>query len=169
MAKNQAFRRWSNVRGLPVTIPCEGRKAGTVEDFYFQTGTNSIYALRVSVGVSGYRVLKATAIKAIEQEAITIANEEMLMKEQSGSQLPEVLAHNLLSYKVMSENGTFVGTISDLVLGVVPPIALRVAAFELGTGPEGRFSRPKIVDADEVVHYQDNTIVILDQVARKLL
>jgi len=168
MAKNQALRRWSELRGLPVTIPSEGRKAGTVEDFYFQTGTNAIYALRVNVGILGYRVLMASAIKTIERDAVTIANEEMLIKQQPGGQLPEVSGQSLLSYKVMSENGTFVGTVSDLLLGVVPPVALRVAAFELGSGPEGRFSRPKIVDADEVVGYQDNVIVILDQVARGL-
>jgi sporulation protein YlmC with PRC-barrel domain len=116
----------------------------------------------------GYRVLMASAIKTIERDAVTIANEEMLIKQQPGGQLPEVSGQSLLSYKVMSENGTFVGTVSDLLLGVVPPVALRVAAFELGSGPEGRFSRPKIVDADEVVGYQDNVIVILDQVARGL-
>src|SRR5436305_14144903 len=116
MAKNQALRRWSELRGLPVTIPSEGRKAGRVEDFYFQTGTNAIYALRVNVGILGYRVLVASAIKTIERDAVTIANEEMLMKEQPGGQLPRVSGQRLLSYKVMSENGTFAGTVNDLLL-----------------------------------------------------
>src|SRR5690349_12944587 len=50
-----SIRNWFDLRGLPVTIPTEGRNVGTVEDFYYKVGTNAIYALRVKVGFSGFK------------------------------------------------------------------------------------------------------------------
>ena len=38
MANEKAIRRWSELKGLKVTIPSEGRNVGEVEDFYFQPG-----------------------------------------------------------------------------------------------------------------------------------
>ncbi len=40
MANEKAIRKWSELKGLKVAIPSEGRNAGEVEDFYFQPGTN---------------------------------------------------------------------------------------------------------------------------------
>src|SRR6516165_2892864 len=72
-----SIRNWFDLRGLPVTIPSEGRKVGTVEDFYYKVGTNAIYALRVKVGFSGFKALSASAISTIDRNAVTIASQEM--------------------------------------------------------------------------------------------
>src|SRR5215472_9633788 len=67
-----SIRNWFDLRGLPVTIPSEGRNMGTVEDFYYKVGTNAIYALRVKVGFSGFKALTSSAISTIDRNAVTI-------------------------------------------------------------------------------------------------
>lgn len=154
-------RSWFELRGLPVSIPTEGRKVGTVEDFYYKLDTNSIYALRVNIGINGYRLLTASAIQSIERDAITIESETMLIKETHGGNITEYpLGSSLLNSTVKSESGTTLGTISDFQIATNPPVALRISDYRLDNG--SAFS------ANAVTGYQDDTIFILDKVARAL-
>src|SRR5205823_14210511 len=79
MDSYNSIRNWFDLRGLPVTIPSEGRSAGTVDDFYFKVGTNAIYALRIKTGLSGFKALAASAISNIEQNAVNVASQDMLI------------------------------------------------------------------------------------------
>src|SRR6202165_614630 len=85
-----AIRNWSELRGLPVAIPREGRNAGIVEDFYYKLEINSIYALRVKVGIGGYRILSTSAIGSIERASITIASDSMLIEEANSGHLVDL-------------------------------------------------------------------------------
>jgi uncharacterized protein YrrD len=154
-------RSWFELRGLPVTIPGEGRRVGTVDDFYYKDGTNAIYALRVKTGLSGFKALSASAISTIMQNAVTVASEQMLIDESNGGDLTEFpLGSNLLSYNVLSENGTSLGTVGNILLATNPPVALRIAAFQIAGG--------KTFSAQEVTSYGKSEIYILDKVARRL-
>lgn len=156
-----AIRNWSELRGLPVVIPREGRSAGTVEDFYFKLEINSIYALRVKVGIDGYRILSASAISAIERAAITIASDSMLIEEANSGHLLELPTSNtLLSSVVKSEDGNTLGKVSGIVLATDPPVALRIAAYQLDNGRQ--FS------ANEVTNYDGNVMYILNKAANRL-
>jgi hypothetical protein len=66
----------------------------------------------------------------------------------------------LLTFKVKDEKGNQLSTVSDIVLGTYPPVALRVAMFELAGG--------RTVDANGVGVYERDAIVLMDQVARRL-
>ena len=161
MDSYNSIRNWFDLRGLPVNIPSEGRSIGTVEDFYYKVGTNAIYALRIKTGLSGFRALAASAISTIEQNAVTIASEEMLIDESNGGDLTELpLGNNLLAYNVLSESGTSLGTIESILLATYPPVALRIAAFQLAGG--------KTFSAKEVTDYGRGEIYILDKVAKRL-
>jgi uncharacterized protein YrrD len=154
-------RSWFELRGLPVTIPGEGRRVGIVDDFYYKDGTNAIYALRVKTGLSGFKALSASAISTIMQNAVTVASEQMLIDESNGGDLTEFpLGSNLLSYNVLSENGTSLGTVGNILLATNPPVALRIAAFQIAGG--------KTFSAQEVTSYGKSEIYILDKVARRL-
>jgi hypothetical protein len=156
-----SIRSWFELRGLPVTIPGEGRSLGTVDDFYYQDGTNAIYALRVKTSLSGFKALSASAISTIARNAVTIANEEMLIDESNGGDLTDLpLGNNLLSYNVFSESGASRGTVENILLATNPPVALRIAAFQLAGG--------KSVSAQEVTGYGRGEIYILDKAAKKL-
>jgi uncharacterized protein YrrD len=156
-----SIRNWFELRGLPVTIPGEGRSVGTVDDFYFQADTNAIYALRIKTGLSGFKALATSAIRTIEPGAVTVASEQMLIDESNGGDLTELpLGNNLLTYRVLSESGNPVGSIENILLATYPPVALRIAAFQLAGG--------KIFSAKEVTSYSRGEIFILDKVAKSL-
>jgi uncharacterized protein YrrD len=156
-----SIRNWFDLRGLPVNIPSEGRSVGTVDDFYYKVGTNAIYALRIKTGLSGFKALAASAISTIERNAVTVASQEMLIDESNGGDLTELpLGNNLLSYKALSESGNSLGTIENILLATNPPVALRIAAFQLVGG--------KTFSAEEVTSYGRGELYILDKVAKRL-
>ena len=158
-----AIRNWSELRGLPVVIPAQGRSVGTVTDFYYKLEINSIYALRVrssSFG-DGPRILASSAIRSIERDAVTIASDTMLIPEANSGHLPELPTGNaLLSRVVKNEDGEEVGRVGSVLLATDPPIALRIAAYQLENGRQ--FS------ANEVTAYDGNIIYILNKAASRL-
>ena len=156
-----AIRNWFDLRGLPVVITREGRSVGTVEDFYYKLETNSIYALRIRVGVLGYRALSASAISTIERAAVTIASDSMLIEEaNSGHLLDLPTSSSLLSSVVKSEDGNTLGKVSGILLATDPPVALRIAAYQLDNG--------KQFSANEVTDYDGNVMYILNKAANRL-
>jgi uncharacterized protein YrrD len=154
-------RSWFQLRGLPVTIPSEGRSAGVIEDFYYKLEVNTVFALRVNVGLTGYRLLIPSAIRTIERDAVTIESDMALIEESHAGAISNYpVGSTLLSRRVSSEDGRSLGSVSDLLLDTSPPVALRLAAFKLaGNGT---------VSADEVTDYNETGIVILDKAANLL-
>lgn len=160
---NTGIMRWMEMRGLPVVIAGQGRKAGRVDDFYFQPGTNAIYALRIDTGILGHRALTTNAIQSIERDAVVIANENMIIAEGHGGQLSQYpQGHELIGYKVRSERGEDLGTVGNVLLAISPANALRIAAFELAGGRRGTFS------ANEITNYDRDVITIIKQAAKRL-
>jgi sporulation protein YlmC with PRC-barrel domain len=161
---NSIIRKWSELRGLPVVIPSQGRKVGVVEDFFFKAGTGAIDSLLVQAGIQGYYALPASGIKAVEQDAISLPNEEVLMRA-----LPVLpRGSSLLSYKVVGESGAEVGKVGEIWLGVTPPVALHIAALDI-IGLDGKSSsRTRRITGEDVLHFRQNLVVIDDQDARRL-
>ena len=161
MQSYNSTRNWFDLRGLPVNIQSEGRSVGTVDDFYYQADTNAIPALRIKSGLSGFKILAASAISTIDQKAITIANQEMLIDESNSGDITDFpRGNNLLGYSVLSESGTSLGTIESILLATYPPVALRISAFQLARG--------KIFSAMEVTKFGRSEIYILDKAAKRL-
>jgi len=154
-------RSWSDIRGLPVSIPSEGRTVGVVEDFYYKLDTSSVYALLVKSGVHGYRLLTSNALRSVERDAVTIASEMMLIEESNSGHitvLPRGSA--LVGQEVKSESGKSLGKVREVVLDTVPPLALRIAEFVLDDG--------KTLSAVEVTAQSGDVIFVLDRAANRL-
>ena len=168
MDKYKSIRKWTDLYGMAVVTG--GKRVGTVEDFYLEPETNAVRALRVKVGVLGYRELQACVISSIEQDRISIANEQMLAEERSDGRLPALLlGSNLLTYNVKSEKGTSLGKVGNVLIDTSIPVALRVAAFELrGDSRERSGQRHPTIAASEVTAYERDTVFILDKAARRL-
>ena len=156
------IRKWSELQGLKVSIPSAGKNSGIVEDFYFQTGTNSINALRVQTRLAGVKALPSNVIGAIVEDAVIIPSEEMLTVRLP----PFLLGSSLLNATVKGENGKQVGVITEILIGIVPLNALRVVGYELTDSSNGRSKRRKILGADAVLQYDENLVVIDNQTAR---
>src|SRR5437588_12691007 len=98
--------KWTDLRGLAVVVLDTGLKAGTVDDFYFETESNVVRGLRVKTGLSGYKALPTNVISAIRPDTITVANQEMVIEESNDGRIPTLpLGHSLLSCRVSSERG----------------------------------------------------------------
>src|SRR5436853_414460 len=159
MSNNEIVRKWSEIRGRKVMLPSEGRAVGTVVDFYFKPETNYVDALCVRTRLQGDLALPATGISSIGKDAITIPNAQVLLRALP----PFPKGENLLSRKVSGERGADLGTVGDVLIGFRPPV-LWIAGFEL---TKGRHSL-KVLDADDVMEYREDALVVQEQAARSL-
>ena len=170
----QTLKKWSDLTGLAIVSIANGSKVGTLDDFYFDpsanAAANSIRGLRVKTGMFSHRALPASAINAIGQDAITIDNEELLIHEKDEADYATLpLGQSLLSYKVMSEGGTLIGTIGNVLLDVTTPKALHVYAFEMAGGLRSRISgHYSTFYAQQVIRYGQDVLIIPDAVATEL-
>ncbi len=164
------IKKWSEMQGLAAVSINTGKKAGTLEDFYFAIQNNAVRALLIKTGMLGHRALLASSITAIGQDALTFANDEQLIKEESNRELSGlVLGRGLLAYRVLSEGGNMVGTIGNIFLDATNPSELRVTEFALAGGLLSYLSKnhPSF-KADEVTRYGHDVIIIPDTVAQAL-
>ena len=170
MDNKTTIRKWTDIRGLAVVALDTGLKAGTVDDFYFETESNVLRGLRVKTGLSGYKELPTNVISSIGRDTITTANQEMVIEESHDGRIPTLpLGHSLLSCRVMSESGDLLGAVGNIIINIHPAIDIIIIAFELTGGPGERHPiHHRAFSAQEVTRYEQDVIVILDQVARQL-
>jgi len=163
-------RKWSEIKGLAVVAMDTGMKMGTLEDFYFDPQQSGIYALLIKTSLFAHRALPTSNISAIGVDAVTFASEEHLIKEKSDELIAKLpLGSTVLSYNVLSEGGTVIGKIGNILLDVSIPTAIKVVAFELASGLRGRISgRYPTFDSKQVLRYGQDLIVIPDSVAVSL-
>ncbi|HZR42778.1 MAG TPA: hypothetical protein VFB12_21845 [Ktedonobacteraceae bacterium] len=164
MQNNRTIRRWSDIYKMNVSVPSEGKTVGQVEDFYFKEGTNSISGLRVRTRLQGDLTLPVYGIESVEAESINIASEQMLLKAIP----PFPLGRSLFSRKVVNAKGDVLGVVKEVMIAVDPPSAMRLAAFEIVSDTNGHSSHPKSFTADGVEAYDNGTIIVHDQIARRL-
>ncbi|GHO67070.1 hypothetical protein KSC_059620 [Ktedonobacter sp. SOSP1-52] len=162
------IRKWTELKGIAAVSLDTGKKVGTIEDFYFEPQTSAIYAFQVKTGLFGHHALPLAHIKAIGVDAITFDSEKNLAKEEKGSHLATLpLASVLNQYRVLSEGGTVVGTIGNILLDVVDPTQVRLAGFELAGGLREKLSgHHHMFGANQVASYGHDVIVIPDAVAQ---
>ncbi len=170
MQNNETGKRWSDLQNIAIVTIDSGKKVGTLEDFYFEPRTNEVYALYVKTSAFGHRALRSTALNAIGTDAITFTDENNLLQEKADALLPTLpLGRALLTYKVLSEGGTVVGAVGNIVLDTSVPASLHVVAFELAGGLRNRLTgHYPSFSATQVVRYGTDVIVIPDSVALPL-
>ena len=155
MVNEPNVRKWNELRGLAVIALDTGEKLGTVEDFYFESETNAVRGFRVKTSLFSSKALPTSTISSIGRDAIVTQNAEMVIDESHDSRLKTMpLGSSLLSYKIMAENGTIVGTVGNVLINTVPPNALRVVGFELsGNLGERITSHYQTFSSNDVTRY----------------
>ena len=157
------FMYWNDLYGKPVLPVGQGRQCGVVEDFYYDPETQAIYALRVNAGLHGHRVLLSSSISSIDQSGVMIANEFKLIDEDNAGpiyQLP--LGDRLTGFRIVTEEGQSLGSVRNIVLGIYPPTALRISAFELDDRQATR------VSAHEITHFGEDSLTVMEQEGKKV-
>lgn len=149
---------WSDLINQPVQIAGQGRLAGRIVDFYYDPDGQSIPALRVVTGLYGSRVLLSSAIQTIGADGVTIANQNMLIDETNAGHLYHLpLAEQLIGASVVNERGQELGAVSQVLLGIYPPVALRISALEVGRHPARRIS------AHEILRIERGKLTVIEQ------
>ena len=170
MQSSESVRKWSDIRGIAVVAIDNGSKVGSVEDFYFQPQNHGIQALQVKTGLFGRRILLSSGITALGRDAVTVANENLLVHEQDQSQLTQLpMGRSLLSYRILSENGAFIGTVGEILVDISTLAQLRVDAYELADTFKARLTGQHfIISSSHVVRYGQDVIVVTNDVAEAL-
>jgi sporulation protein YlmC with PRC-barrel domain len=163
MERNNTIRKWSELKKLPVFVPREGKNVGTVEDFYFKPGTDAVYAFQVGTRVEGEWALPVTGILEVTTDRVSIVNGQMLTRALP----PLPHAQNLLGKKVVTEDGSEVGTVGEIYFVTNNPVALRIAGIELASSSGHRSGRARTFNESEIVGYTDDGVVIYDRAARR--
>ena len=170
MQNTEMTKKWSELRGIALVTIETGKKEGTLDDLYFDPQTTGVRALRIKTGLFGHRALLVSSINAIGTDAITFAKEDMLIDEKDDALLSNMpFGSTLLSYKILTEGGNVVGTVSDFILEVSNPSQLHIVSYELPGNLFGRLGghRPSFM-ATQVIRYGRDVMVIPDAVAESL-
>lgn len=170
MQTNERVRSWSDIAGLAVVTIDTGSKVGTLEDFHFDMQTNEIRAIIIKTGLMSHRLLLTQHINGFGTDAITFANEQFLGKPEEHADIVALpRGKDVLSYRVLSEGGTVIGTIGNILLDTTVPSALRVASYQLSAGLRARISGhfPTFA-ATDVVRYGSDVIVVPDALGVEL-
>lgn len=156
------YMYWNDLYGKPVLPIGQGRQCGQVEDFYYDPETQAIYALRVNAGLHGHRILLSSVISSLDQSGVMIANEFKLIDEDNAGpvyQLPR--GDRLTGFHIVTEQGQSLGSVRNIILGIYPPVALRISAFELDDRRAAR------VSAHEITHFGEDSLTVMEQEVKK--
>ena len=170
MQNPATLTKWSDIKGLAAVTIEDGKKVGTIEDFYFDPTAGTVLAFAIKTGLFGQRVLMTPSITALGTDALTFANEDALLKE-SHTSIPTgtILGQSMLTYRVLSVGGTVLGTLGNIMLDVMLP-SVRINSFELGGGLREHISgNYPTFPANQVVNYGQDVIIIPDTLGLTLV
>ena len=112
----------SQIRGLPVVTVSSGEDVAEVRDVIYDPEAGRLVGLSLNqrgfLAARRHEVLPAEAIHAIGQDALMVLDESSLV---APADAPEDVAHpaterNVLGDDVLTEGGTSLGKVTDLVL-----------------------------------------------------
>ncbi len=163
------LKRWSNLKGLAVVTIDTGTKVGTLDDFFFDPQTNQVRAFLIKTGLFSHRTIMTTDINAVGTDAVTCSSEGSLVKQPEALETITARGQDLLHYRVLSEGGTVVGTVGDIVFDFTDPRQPVIASFELAGNLFAHLSKHLAnFSAQHIIRYGQDVMVIPDTVAQTL-
>lgn len=170
MQNTEVTKKWSEIKGLAAVTIDTGKKVGTVEDFYLDPQNHAILGFEIKTGLFTHRILLLASLNGIGTDALTFVSEDALLKEQDEKSLNVALkGKDVLSYRVLSEGGTVIGTVGDAIFSLALPQAITINAFELSRSMRERLSKHfPTFDSQQVMRYGQDVLVIPDAIATEL-
>jgi sporulation protein YlmC with PRC-barrel domain len=170
MQSGSPSKKWSDIKGLAAVTIDTGKKVGTIDDFYFNHNTNTIQSFVVKTGLFSHLVLPAAAVKGIGEDALTFTSEDQLSKQKDAEKIDQfLLGRDLLSYRVLSEGGNVIGTVSNIILNIAAPELIQITGFELPGNLRERFSQHyPTFQVEQVTRFGEDVLVIPNDVAQTL-
>jgi uncharacterized protein YrrD len=171
MQPDMTIRKWSDLAGLAAITLDSGKKVGVLEDFLLEVENNTVVGLLIRTGVFGHRVLPVSAVNGTGADAITFTSEEQLIKENETPEAANLVQGKLLlAYRVLSESGTVIGEINNILLDVTTPAAIKIDSYQLAGGLRERFmGHHQTFAASEVLRYGKDVVIVSDATAQTLV
>lgn len=168
MQSTVVTKKWSEIKGLAAVTIDTGKKVGTVEDFYLDTETHAILGFAIKTGLLHHRILLLASVNGIGTDALTFVSEDALLKDEKSLNVA-LKGKDVLSYRVLSEGGTVMGTVGDVVFSIALPQSINISSFELSRSIRERFSNHfSSFESQQVMSYGQDVLVIPDVVAEEL-
>jgi uncharacterized protein YrrD len=169
MESSPTIHKWSDIAGLAAVAIDTGKKVGTIDDFLFDPQSGIIHAFQVKTGLFGHHLLPTSTVNGLGEHAVTFSNEDALLKESDKGLATYPFGKELQNYRVLSQGGTLVGTIRNILIEISSPGNIQIAALELTGGLRERLTgHYPTLAADKIMHYGHDVVVISDTVAQSL-
>ena len=120
----------SELRGKSVVSVTEAIKLGSVSDALVDSALGAIGALEVAGSGRNDRYLVSMGeVRAIGPDVVTVSGQHALTNRGGGDEGSRVALSSILGCRVVAENGTLLGTVSEVDFD---PSAGRIEAIEYG-------------------------------------
>jgi sporulation protein YlmC with PRC-barrel domain len=161
--------KFSELKGRAVVNLGDAKKIGEVQDLMVDPASRRIVSLKVKTGLfSASKIVPATDVKNVGSDAVTIsvnASPEAGSSSEPGqlsangkhsdTSQPSVEVTGILGNKVVTDAGTFVGELNDILLDWS---ALSITGYEVRE--DGLFAKTQEFAATPEVSYGDRMITI---------
>lgn len=166
--------KFSELRGRAVVDINDSKKIGELTDILIDPATRRPVGIKVKSGLFGQpQVVPIEHLRSVGPDAVTVAGHtEQAIVQQSDSDVPQTLpqtapepalpplqqpvdASDINGHKVITDSGTLVGEVQDLVLD---PGTLSITGYEVRPG--GLFARPQEIAVTPEVRHGENLITV---------
>lgn len=156
------MRKRKDLQGLAI-VDVGGTKLGSIDELVISPEDGRILAFTMAHGMLGgsHSYVAIDDVRAIGADAVTVEGENAARRD---SEMPDGLrqAHEasraLVGKKVVTENGSLLGTISDYY---VDETARRVTGLTVGSG--GLLSGEDGVAADRIMSVGPDAVIVTDE------
>ena len=148
--------KFSELKGRAVITLGDATKIGEVEDLMVETGSRHIVSLKVRTGhFSAAQFVPAGAVKNVGPDAVTVVANAGALAQSGESGGPLVGLTSILGNKVVTDAGTLVGELHDVLLDWTN---LTITGYQVRGG--GLFAQTQEFTATPEVRFGDTIITI---------
>lgn len=160
------MRKRKELQGLAVLDVSGGKKVGTVGDLVVSPEDGRLMAITIGGGMlgGGGSFVAADDIRSIGADAITVEGENVARPESEmsdGLRTARDASRQLPGKKVVTENGTLLGTVHDVL---VDESTLRVSGLTIGGG---MLSTEDALAADRIVSVGPDALIVTDDATER--
>lgn len=127
------MKKGRDLIGLPIINLSDGETVGRVKDVLFNPGTSKVNGVVVDIGgwLKGARKICFQDFVAVGEDAITIADDRVVVKMQPDEECILSSEGAVVGNKVMTKDGNELGTIADIIFD---PASGAVTHYQLSDG-----------------------------------
>ena len=155
--------KFSELKGRAVVSLDDATKIGVVQDLMVEPVSRRILSLKVDTGhFKAAQLVPASDVKSVGADAVTLTTNSLLTDTPvssagsgSGDAPAAVELTSILGAKVVTDAGTLVGQLSDIILDWS---TLAITGYEVREG--GMFAKPQEFTVSDAVRFGDKIITM---------